>query len=208
MVVMVVLMLGRGHRRRRGRWARGGRRLLGRARRRRLVLHPGEVGEAAGAGRDRVRAQAPFCERRGRRDHRDRRGQPPAEGDHADLDGPECERAQEAARVVDHVAGGVEEDFGIAPLEVQACGTPVIAYGRGGVRETIVADGAHATGAFFDAQSADAIAAAVRAFEARDAGIDAADCRRNAERFGASRFRREMSAFTGVASARADDAAP
>jgi glycosyltransferase involved in cell wall biosynthesis len=107
-----------------------------------------------------------------------------------------------------------EEDFGIVPLEAQACGTPVIAYARGGALETIVEHGhvpkmnaadaialpvedprlLQATGAFFHEQSASAIAAAVRAFEAGPA-IDAAGCRRNAERFSRQQFRRAFSDF-------------
>jgi glycosyltransferase involved in cell wall biosynthesis len=118
------------------------------------------------------------------------------------------ERLRELMRDARAFVFAAEEDFGIAPLEAQACGTPVVAYGRGGVRETLVTEGEHPTGAFFDAQSAEAIAAALRAFEARDAAIDAADCRRNAERFGAARFRGEMSTFTGVAAAPGDGAAP
>ena len=84
-----------------------------------------------------------------------------------------------------------EEDFGIAPVEAQACGTPVIAYGRGGARETIVGDGVHATGRFFHEATPDAIAEAVRAFEAAPASR-AEDCRANAVRFSVGRFRREI----------------
>ena len=62
-----------------------------------------------------------------------------------------------------------EEDFGIAALEAQASGRPVIAFGRGGALETVRPligppdTAAHATGVFFDAQSRDALAGAVRA---------------------------------------------
>jgi glycosyltransferase involved in cell wall biosynthesis len=63
-----------------------------------------------------------------------------------------------------------EEDFGIVPVEAQACGTPVIAFGRGGALETIVpennASGSAVTGRFFNEQSADAVVLAVQAFEA------------------------------------------
>lgn len=90
-----------------------------------------------------------------------------------------------------------EEDFGIMPLEAQACGTPVIAYARGGVLETIAADGDNATGRYFAEQSAQAIADAVRAFES-GVPIDAAACRRNAERFGRLQFRQAFADFVGL----------
>lgn len=86
-----------------------------------------------------------------------------------------------------------EEDFGIAPVEAQAAGTPVIAYGRGGVRETLRGrDDPAPTGAFFDAQTPQAVAAAVRAFEAEPNRITAAACRENALRFAPERFREEI----------------
>jgi len=89
-----------------------------------------------------------------------------------------------------------EEDFGIVPVEAQACGTPVIAYGRGGALETVNGlDTAAPTGVFFGEQSAEAIRRAVDAFEANSARILPASCRANAERFGASRFRAEMAAI-------------
>jgi glycosyltransferase involved in cell wall biosynthesis len=53
-----------------------------------------------------------------------------------------------------------EEDFGIAPLEAQACGRPVVAYGRGGALETVKAD---VSGLFFDRQTPDALIAAIEA---------------------------------------------
>jgi glycosyltransferase involved in cell wall biosynthesis len=86
-----------------------------------------------------------------------------------------------------------EEDFGIAPVEAQAAGVPVIAYGRGGATETIRGlDDRDPTGVFFDAQTPDAIAEAVLRFEAREAAFDPAACRRNAERFSDQRFREEF----------------
>ncbi len=84
-----------------------------------------------------------------------------------------------------------EEDFGIVPVEAQACGTPVIAYGKGGACETVIeADGDDATGLFFRAQTPSAIADAVRRFRARPFAADA--CRRQASRFAAARFRQEI----------------
>ncbi|GIK88465.1 MAG: hypothetical protein BroJett026_39460 [Betaproteobacteria bacterium] len=92
-----------------------------------------------------------------------------------------------------------EEDFGIAPLEAQAAGVPVIAYGRGGVTETVrgLEDEAP-TGLFFDAQTPEAIADAVLRFEACEARFDALACRRNAERFAAQRFRDEFAAHVAA----------
>jgi glycosyltransferase involved in cell wall biosynthesis len=88
-----------------------------------------------------------------------------------------------------------EEDFGIAPLEAQALGVPVIAYGCGGALETLRGlDDAQPTGVFFDAQTPASIADAVLRFEANEARFDAAACRRNAERFGAARFREAFAA--------------
>ena len=58
-----------------------------------------------------------------------------------------------------------EEDFGIIPVEAQACGRPVIAFGKGGSLETVV-DGV--TGVFFDKQEQDAVIAALNKFEELD----------------------------------------
>ncbi|KVL94044.1 glycosyltransferase family 4 protein [Burkholderia stagnalis] len=90
-----------------------------------------------------------------------------------------------------------EEDFGIAPVEAQACGTPVIAYGKGGVRESVRAwPCARPTGLFYRAQTADALVDALARFDALPRGTFAAHaCRENAERFGAERFRAEFTRF-------------
>lgn len=83
-----------------------------------------------------------------------------------------------------------EEDFGIAPVEAQACGTPVIAFGKGGVLETVRELGQpHPTGLFFREQTVPAVVAAVREFEAHAARFSALDCRANAERFSIATFR-------------------
>jgi len=84
------------------------------------------------------------------------------------------------------------EDFGITPLEAQAAGRPVIAYGAGGVLETVQD---HATGLFFREQTTEALVDAVEQFESRSGGFDPAVCRANAERFAPERFRREISDF-------------
>lgn len=81
------------------------------------------------------------------------------------------------------------EDFGIAPVEAQAAGRPVIAYGRGGAAETVV-DGS--TGVLFEEQSVDALADAM--LRADRIAFEAATCRRNAERFGADVFRAQLGA--------------
>lgn len=90
-----------------------------------------------------------------------------------------------------------EEDFGIAPLEAQACGTPVIAFGKGGALETVRGqNAAHPTGLFFKEQTVDALCNAVESFEALAPGVITAEaCRENAERFSSERFRKEFSAF-------------
>jgi glycosyltransferase involved in cell wall biosynthesis len=90
-----------------------------------------------------------------------------------------------------------EEDFGIVPVEAQACGTPVIAYGRGGATETVVPRGnrREPTGVWFADQTADCLADAVTRFEvhARDFAPRAA--RRQAQRFNGRRFAGELFAY-------------
>jgi UDP-N-acetylmuramyl pentapeptide phosphotransferase/UDP-N-acetylglucosamine-1-phosphate transferase/glycosyltransferase involved in cell wall biosynthesis len=82
-----------------------------------------------------------------------------------------------------------EEDFGIVPVEAQACGTPVIAYERGGVTESVVAG---RTGTFFARQTVESVIAAVRDFEANDVGWNPQMIRANAERFSAEQFRKSF----------------
>lgn len=88
------------------------------------------------------------------------------------------------------------EDFGIAPVEAQACGTPVIAFGQGGAAETVLPG---RTGLFFARQSAEAIVAAVREFESLPAPLDRAAIRANALRFSEARFRGELTACIDAA---------
>ncbi len=81
-----------------------------------------------------------------------------------------------------------EEDFGITPLEAMASGRPVIAYGRGGVLDTVVEG---STGMFFDAQTAESLAEALTAFDDRD--YDPMDVRAHAEQFDRSLFAGRLS---------------
>jgi len=86
-----------------------------------------------------------------------------------------------------------EEDFGIAMVEAQACGTPVIAFGKGGARDILRAPPAAApTGVLFAEQSVPAIVDAVERFEALSPAIAAEDCSANARRFGREAFREAM----------------
>ena len=89
-----------------------------------------------------------------------------------------------------------EEDFGICAAEAQACGTPVIAFGKGGVREIVRGpDNGEATGMFFHEQTCEAVVEAVHRFERDATHFDAAACRRNVSRFSAERFRAEFMGF-------------
>ena len=83
-----------------------------------------------------------------------------------------------------------EEDFGLTPLEAQACGRPVIALARGGALETVTDD----TGLFFSEQTPASLAEAVRRFEAWEERFEPAAARANARRFGLERFCKELSA--------------
>jgi glycosyltransferase involved in cell wall biosynthesis len=88
-----------------------------------------------------------------------------------------------------------EEDFGIVPVEAQAAGVPVIAYGVGGAAESVL-DGR--TGVLFDEQSINGLAAAIERFEGLN--LDQQAARENAVRFGRERFRVEMAAVIEQAS--------
>lgn len=134
-------------------------------------------------------------------------------------DGPEWDKAQAVAgpnvRFLGHLpraelrdwlqraAGFVfaaEEDFGIAPVEALAAGTPVVAYGKGGALET-VGPGA---GVHFAEQTTGAIVDGVRRLEAALAAgrVTPGECRRAAERFSVERFREGVRAAVSRLAAR------
>jgi glycosyltransferase involved in cell wall biosynthesis len=88
-----------------------------------------------------------------------------------------------------------EEDFGIVVVEVQGRGTPVIAYGKGGARETVIADGPRPTGLFFDEPAAPAIVAAIDEFKEREADFTPENCHAHALGFNTDRFDRQFTEF-------------
>lgn len=83
-----------------------------------------------------------------------------------------------------------EEDFGIVPVEAQACGTPVLAFGKGGVRETVLEG---LSGSFFQEQTVASIIEGVKKMDQIDFKYDLV--RKNAERFGRNRFESEFKDF-------------
>lgn len=83
-----------------------------------------------------------------------------------------------------------EEDFGIAPVEAQACGTPVIAFAKGGALETVV-DGI--SGLFFNEQTVSCLQDAVEKFEKYE--WDSVKIRENSLRFSEQRFCYEMKSY-------------
>lgn len=89
-----------------------------------------------------------------------------------------------------------DEDFGIVPVEAQAAGAPVIAYGKGGSLETVIAD---KTGVFFGQQNSESLTRAIRIFEEKLHSFDSQAIRRHAEKFRTERFHAEFAAILEVA---------
>jgi glycosyltransferase involved in cell wall biosynthesis len=101
------------------------------------------------------------------------------------------------------------EDFGIAPVEAQAMGIPVIAYGKGGTAETVVPIGKldyrfrgnddekirNPTGILFHDQTPEALTGAILEFEKREDEFNPLDCRKNAERFSEEKFVNNIKGF-------------
>jgi glycosyltransferase involved in cell wall biosynthesis len=89
-----------------------------------------------------------------------------------------------------------EEDFGIIPVEAQACGTPVIAFGKGGALETVCeSTSATPTGVLFAAQTVDSLQTAVAEFEQKVWLFTPSNCRKHAERFSIERFQAEIKTY-------------
>lgn len=85
-----------------------------------------------------------------------------------------------------------EEDFGIAAVEAQAAGAPVIAYGKGGITETVIHE---KTGILFPQQTLESLIDAVKLFESGVHGFEIDLLRQQAERFAPERFQREFAKF-------------
>lgn len=103
-----------------------------------------------------------------------------------------CEHLQRARAFV----FAAEDDFGIAPVEALACGTPVIAYGKGGVLESVRGlEHASPTGVFFQQQSVPAIREAVERFEREKGRFSPVACRESALGFGIDIFRHRFRTF-------------
>ncbi|MEM2174603.1 MAG: glycosyltransferase [Candidatus Micrarchaeia archaeon] len=83
-----------------------------------------------------------------------------------------------------------EEDLGIVPLEAQACGSPVIAYKKGGALETVIEN---ETGIFFYPQTKEALIKAIKDFE--NLSFSPERCRENALKFSRERFHKEIKEF-------------
>jgi glycosyltransferase involved in cell wall biosynthesis len=90
-----------------------------------------------------------------------------------------------------------EEDFGIVPVEANACGCPVVAYGVGGATETIRPLGCadYPTGVWFEEPTTTSLVDAIQLFERQRGDIDREVCRRSAERYSQARFVKGFSAY-------------
>ncbi len=126
-------------------------------------------------------------------------------------DGGECENLQKQAKANIRFLGRLsdeeiadwysrakafvfcgEEDFGITPVEAQAAGTPVIAYGRGGILDTVL-DGK--TGIYFKEATAQSLCNAVQKFEQQGVSYTAEQIKQHAEQFSQKRFQQEFNQY-------------
>ncbi|MGD1992546.1 MAG: glycosyltransferase [Anaerolineae bacterium] len=99
---------------------------------------------------------------------------------------PDADLPELLARCRAYVLPG-EEDFGIAPVQAQAAGRPVIAFGAGGALDTVIEG---KTGTFFDQPTPESLARAVRRFDPEQ--VDPAACARNAARFDTAVFKQRL----------------
>jgi glycosyltransferase involved in cell wall biosynthesis len=115
-----------------------------------------------------------------------------------------ADRMLEYLRHAQALVFAADADFAVLPVEAMACGTPVIAYGHGGVAESVVPG---KTGVFFNEQTAQALCGAVTRFEMTIGEFNPTAIRAQAEKFNTARFREEFAklveeeyvSFTSVA---------
>ncbi len=88
-----------------------------------------------------------------------------------------------------------DEDFGMVPLEAQACGRPVICYGAGGSLETVRGNGPGATGVYFSRQTVESVMAGIREFESREAEFTTATAQSWARTFATPVFLQAVRKF-------------
>lgn len=116
-----------------------------------------------------------------------------AAGQNVTLTGPlPAEQVRRLVATARAFVFAAEEDFGIAPVEALACGTPVIGFGRGGLVETVT-DGVH--GILYKEQTPGSLCCAVESFLRFEGRFQPSELRRQAERFSRPRFEAEFKAF-------------
>lgn len=113
------------------------------------------------------------------------------------------ERLRELMATARAFVFAAEEDFGIIVVEAQSEGTPVLALGRGGARETVSTALGRRTGLLFDTPDPQTIADCVRSFIVQESLFSRTDCRAQASRFSAERFRAEFTATINAVMAHA-----